>query len=516
MVRKEHSVSPVYPLSVSALSVLYADVFFIKSPFANFMLILLSIVILSLIFAYQRLLCHKKKESISIFLCLCCLFGTISGALCAYEITYEKKEITCLANRSKISSLTAVLLSDPVPYGTDLYRAQARLESGKYPDGSEFSVNGKCSLCIPAWMEKEYLPGGIGHTQGSAYLCASGLTADFFGRFGEYSPEQGETFFVTALSVDSVKWDSPLSSIRARLRLSLTRILYEWRDAGGFLLALFSANRDYLEPSLANDFKNTGLSHILALSGMHLSLMGLVAIQVGKRIGGKRLSIKLSLFAIVFFVWFAGLSPSLDRALLMAIAMIALRRLGFEVKVLPVLSAAAYIQMLINPSDALSLAYMLSYGALWGILVFAERIAFVIPKLVPDFLIKDLSASIGAQVMTTPIIVLCIGVVAPVGIIASCILSPLSSIFLVVGMMLAGVRVVLPFTDSICAYIVNVLYQMNVVSVEFFAHIHPLSIKGLPATIVTGLIPVFTGFLVMYLFAKCLKRRSPDDSFAGL
>jgi len=516
VVRKEHIIPPVYPLAVSALVVLYANVFLIKSPFVNCILILISIFLLSLFFAYRKFTCHKHNESTISLFCLCCLFGILSGALCTCEIAYDKKETACLANRSKILSINAILLSDPVPYGADLYRSQARLMSCDDSEGSTFSANGKCALCIPAWMEREYLPGGIAHTTGSAYLCASGLSAKFYGHFGEYEKEQGETFFVTSLSVESVKWITPVSSIRAQLRLSLTRILYEWNDAGGFLLALFSANRDYLEPSLAQDFKNTGLSHILALSGMHLSLMGLVAIQVGKRIGGKRLSIKLSLIAIIFFVWFAGLSPSLNRALVMAIAMIALRRLGFEVKVLPVLAGAAYVQMLWNPADAISLAYMLSYGALWGILVFAERIAYVVPKLVPSFLINDLSASIGAQIMTTPIIVLCIGVVAPVGIIASCILSPLSSIFLVVGMMLVGVRVVFPFMDGICAFIVTALYQMNVVSVSFFARIHPLSIKGLPATIMTGFLPLAAGLIVMYVFAQCLKRRSPDDSFTGL
>ena len=447
---------------------------------------------------------------------LYCLFGIMSGALCFSEIRYEKRQIESLADRPSVSIVSAVMLTDPMPYGSNLYRSQARLESLGYLDGSAFSAKGKCSLCIPSWMEREYLPGGIGHTNGSSYLCASGLSAAFYGHFGEYSGEQGDIFFVTGLVPDSAKWDSQASSIRARLRLSLTRVLYEWNDAGGFLLALFSANRDYLEPNLAKDFKNTGLSHILALSGMHLSLMGLVAIQVGKRIGGKRLSIRLSLFAILFFVWFAGLSPSLNRALLMAITMIALRRLGFEVTILPVLAAAAYVQMIWNPEDAISLAYMLSYGALWGILVFAEKIAFAVPKYVPDFLVKDLSASIGAQIMTTPVIVLCIGVVAPVGVIASCILSPLSSIFLVAGMILAGMRVVLPFMDTVCAYMVNALYRMNVVSVGFFAQVHPLSIKGLPATIATGFLPVVAGLCVMYIFAKCLKRRSPDDSFAGL
>ena len=43
MVRKKHTIPPVYPLAVSALAVLYADTFFIKLPFVNTILIGISI-----------------------------------------------------------------------------------------------------------------------------------------------------------------------------------------------------------------------------------------------------------------------------------------------------------------------------------------------------------------------------------------------------------------------------------------------------------------------------------------
>lgn len=517
MVRNGHIFPPAYPIALSGLATLYLDAYAFRSSFFCLFAIVLSLAGVVTILILRR---RSTPDPARNLLPIACLFvGILSGGACALRLHEVRASLVTLAEPSSITTLYGTLLGDPVPWGEDLYRVDALVSSARYADGSRFSTQGRAALLIPSSMERASLPGGLSSWRsgtGENVLLSEGRRVGFVGRLAPYTADEGERFTVIDVVASSAGWRTPVHAFRGSLRLALTRTLYDWGAAGGFLLALFSGNRDYLDPTLALDFKRTGLSHILALSGMHLSLMALVAIRVGKRIGGKRLSIRLSLVAIVVFVWFAGLSPSLNRALIMAILTIALKRLGFEVRALPILAATAFIQMLASPSDATSLAFLLSYGALWGILTFGASLIALAPSLIPGKLIESLSASIGAQLMTSPILALSVGCVAPIGIVASCLLGPLSSLFLVVGMALVLLTVLCPPAGRVCGNLARILYDMNAIPVSLFARIPPLSIDGLPATITAGFLPVAAGLCVVVAAVQCLKRRSSDDGFTRL
>ena len=84
----------------------------------------------------------------------------------------------------------------------------------------------------------------------------------------------------------------------------------DWGRAGGFLLALLSGSKEYLDSKISNTFRHSGLSHILALSGMHLSLISSIAGIVENKSALKKLGLLLKVGTIILFVWFAGISPS--------------------------------------------------------------------------------------------------------------------------------------------------------------------------------------------------------------
>ena len=75
-------------------------------------------------------------------------------------------------------------------------------------------------------------------------------------------------------SNDEKNLKSKIVKFRSLCRLQFKRLMHAWGSAGGLLLALVSGSREYTEKDLSNAFRSAGLSHILALSGMHLSLFG--------------------------------------------------------------------------------------------------------------------------------------------------------------------------------------------------------------------------------------------------
>lgn len=516
MVRETATFPPVYVLALAAAAVVYPVSFLQMNRIFLFWLLIGSLGLFIGVFFTRGLFHPPARSNKKTLYALCLLAGVCCGALSGIRIQAAKNPMTTLANPGQVTSLTGKLMSDPLPYGAKLYLVPFRIQSCRYRDRSVFSAKGECSLLLPSELVRSSSPGGLSPTTGTAALYSKGLIIEMDGRLMPYDGSTGEPFFATEAETGTARWTTPIHRFRAGLRLSLMRVLYDWHEAGGFLLALLSANRDYLEPSLSSQFRIAGLSHVLALSGMHLSLIALVSIRMGKRLGGRRFSIRLSLIAILFFVWFAGASPSLDRALLMSLLLCFARWAGFRPTILPVLAAAFCIQTLIHPGDALTLGFMLSYGALWGILTFGVCLSHILERFLPKFIHAELSASVGAQVMTTPVIALTIGMLSPIGILSSCIVSPLSSVFLVAGMALTVVAVLFPPISHYCGLILDVLYRAITGPVRFFAGFPPLSTSGLNDILKAVILPVLTGFLLIYLSAVFQKRRSPDDSFARL
>lgn len=521
MVRKETTIPPVYPLAAFGLGSFYLAAAFPPRLSSLFALLAAALAMASFFSAVSatavigaNLSARARVSRTAFYACV----GIACGLCCQLPLISARSPLRTLCPSDGISTITVKLISDPSPFGMDRYIAKCRIISCETRQGARFSAEGLASVVIPAKTVLECLPGHI--TGPSApTLLSSGLGIAFTGRFASYDMALGERFYadsVRAARKGIGAKDDPLARQRAGLRLSLSRVLYDWGPSGGFLFALLSGNRDYLSARLENGFKRTGLTHILALSGTHLSLIALIACRAGKRVGGKKGSIRLSLLAMLFFVWFAGVSPSLSRSLIMACALTILGAAGIPVSVLPVLAFSAFAQLLVNPGDALSLGFSLSYGALMGIITVGERLRVCMRKYVPDRVSSELSASLGAQILTSPILAFSVGCVAPIGIIASCLVSLPSSIYIAIGMALAFIAAAFPPVSAICGRCLSVLYAPIESTVLFFAGPDPLSIPGLPGKIAMAFVCLLFFALIMLLTRRLADRRTQYGRFARL
>lgn len=274
-----------------------------------------------------------------------------------------------------------------------------------------------------------------------------------------------------ARNVSFEGWRSRADRLRALLRLQLKRILHAWEAAGGLLLALLCGAREYTDRDVSDSFRNAGLSHILALSGMHLSLFSSLTENTAGRALGKRAQPILTLSASFAFVWFAGASPSLVRALICMCVTACAGIACVRVNVLEKVCFSFLVHLCLFPGDAGSAAFLLSYGALAG-LYFGDRfIKPAVSRLLPPAAAASVSASVGAQLLTAPVSLLLFGECRPGGIIASVIVSPLASWFVTGGILgIAGV-LILPFLLPPVGVIIKYLYALIRRLVMLFARI---------------------------------------------
>lgn len=197
---------------------------------------------------------------------------------------------------------------------------------------------------------------------------------------------------------DSTESDSraSFSSVRSKV---LDWIYSSFRIEGGALAAMLLLGSDENGDSeLTALARKGGLSHLLALSGMHLSIIATLLSGPFRRLFGKRISGTLVLSVLILFSYLSGWRPSLTRALLF--------------RVLSAIYPAAHafplsmvFLLLLMPSSVLDLGAAFSFIALAGILSLSEKINAYSFYLLPvsHSVSSSISASLSALIFSVPL-----------------------------------------------------------------------------------------------------------------
>ncbi len=191
-------------------------------------------------------------------------------------------------------------------------------------------------------------------------------------------------------------------------------------DAAGLLQALLIGDRSGLSYGAQNDLSVSGLSHAVAVSGMHVSiLLTMVTFCLG---GNPRLTALIGYPVVVAFVIMTGASPSACRAAVMQGMLLAAPLLRRESDPLTTLGAAALVLLLENPWSVASVSFQLSFAAMLGLITLGSRMRqrMLSPKRkrgkLSGYLIAGATASVSTTIMTLPLTVYYFGIVSLVAI----------------------------------------------------------------------------------------------------
>lgn len=395
---------------------------------------------------------------------LICIFLFYSGII---KIP-ERYKFFSLLNKNEINEIRGTILSSPVKnQNGKYYSSYIDVFESQDLKGNYSSAYGRLLIYIPSEMVEAYFPGKLySSADKGAYLYDAGGIYTFSGKISDRG------FYVTNCS--NYYWPQNITGkidrYRALCRLQFKRLMYSWGKGGGLLLALLCGAKEYTETSISEAFKNAGLSHVLALSGMHLSMFSSIAMFFGKKIKRKKISFIIRIIALVIFVWFAGLSPSLLRAFICAMLTILASISGANnPDLLMILCFSFSLQCIISPSDIMNTGFILSYGALAGILMSSRFFNQIYSKLFPQKISSSLASSTGAQLITAPVSLKFFGTFSPIGIIATTVISPFITIFIYSGLFLIFASLIFPAFQKPSGIFVNFLYTIINYIVTFFS-----------------------------------------------
>ena len=381
----------------------------------------------------------------------------------------SRNPFSSLLPKEKICRVRGILISSPVKSQSGKsYAAKMQVQT-VWTNNISSQAKGNITLFIPSEMVEVYFPGKVYSKAADkgAFFYEAGCQYDFSGFFLE------SAFLVK--SCRSAVWRKGLLGkfdyIRALSRLQFKRLMYSWKDGGGLLLALLSGSREYLEADLYSDFRKAGLSHVIALSGMHLSMFSSIALFFGMRLGRRKIAFIIRLTALIIFVWFAGFSPSLLRAFICAMLLLFSAVCGEpSPDMLMVLSFSFLLQCIISPSDLQNAGFILSYTALLGILLFSLYFKRLFIKILPFYIASSMSASAGAQLFTAPLSLKFFGFYSPAGLFATLIAAPLISLFIYSSLFLMIFTLIFPDLCRYSAFFVTIEYNLIKFVVRVFSY----------------------------------------------
>lgn len=241
-------------------------------------------------------------------------------------------------------------------------------------------------------------------------------------------------------------------AVAARLRLEAAlRGALPARDAA-LLAGLLFGTRSDLPEDVKQAFQESGVVHLLAVSGGNVAMILLPFIWFLRRLGVRpRWAGAAGIPLVWFFVFLTGAGPSVMRAGLMATLVLLGDLLQRERNALNTLGAAAVILLLIQPGMLFDIGFQLSVSATLGIMLFARRIqGWLEPRAQAIWgerlgaaLAAGLSVTFAAQLVVEPISLFHFGALAPIAPIANLIVGLFLEPLVWVGTAVALVGLVL-------------------------------------------------------------------------
>lgn len=201
---------------------------------------------------------------------------------------------------------------------------------------------------------------------------------------------------------------------------------------GNILAAMLLGERNDMEPDIKELYQKNGIGHILAISGLHISFIGLGIYKLIRKTGaGYILSGVISIFILSLYAMMIGCSVSVIRAYIMLVFRIGADMSGRVYDMVTALLVAAAITVGIQPLYLTDAAFLLSYGAILGILFILPCLEKMFPCRINIF--SALKASVAINVMLFPIILWFYFEIPIYSLVLNCMVIPLTSILLAFG-----------------------------------------------------------------------------------
>ncbi len=213
-------------------------------------------------------------------------------------------------------------------------------------------------------------------------------------------------------------------------------------EDAGLVAAMTLGDKTGLESEIKELYQHAGISHVLALSGLHIASVGLALMKVMQKAGMNRIAAGVVSFLLIsVYAVMTGMSTSTQRAMIMFGLFTASALFGRTYDLLSAASVSAMVILAISPQYIYDPGFLLSFGAVAGIacvyplLVVLPSVIFKAKgsKITDNGIYRSLCISLSVMIVTLPVVADSFMQIALFSVVINIVVVPLMGVVLFTG-----------------------------------------------------------------------------------
>ena len=243
------------------------------------------------------------------------------------------------------------------------------------------------------------------------------------------------------------------SAIREKVKTAL--LSAQGKRAGGFSYAMLFGDSEYMRDSDKEAMRETGVAHVIAVSGLHVGVLAAALLFLLKKLRLKEgvcLLILLPIFG--FYAYLAEFTPSVLRASIMVSVSLAASALGERYDDISALSFAAILILAVRPLYLFDLSFLMSFLAILGIQSLGMPLERSFRRhKVPPRLASGLALSASTTISLIPVSAIVFGRIALAGFLLNLIIVPIASIAFILNFVVLPFALLFPTVGAVLSLI---------------------------------------------------------------
>ncbi len=248
-------------------------------------------------------------------------------------------------------------------------------------------------------------------------------------------------------------------------------------DEAKFLKGLIIGERSEIPLEVKTAFINSGVMHILAVSGLHVLIVVAMLLIIFQLLRIPEFSrTLLTIVLLIYYIFLTGAAASVVRSVIMAIIFLGAKLFEQKHDVYNTLACSAIVILLIDARQLFQPGFQLSFAAVFSLVYLFPKINAInnfLPQRVREnraisLIIASLAVSIAAGIGTIPFTSYYFGKISLVSIVANVVIVPLSNVILALGMLSVALSYFWFWCASMYAEVTSILTWCILQSVEWF------------------------------------------------
>ena len=235
--------------------------------------------------------------------------------------------------------------------------------------------------------------------------------------------------------------------------------------------ALLFGDKSEVDEEIYNVFKDCGLAHVLAISGLHIGLLVALLIFVMKKFKLKSFTRFIILTIILYtYCLICGFTASVVRATIMSLVYALAECFGERKDILSTISLAGIIILIVNPLQLYTLGFLLSFASVFGIIFLLNPISLLLQKIMlPKYISDMLAVTLSATIATFTILSISFKTIALSTLISNLILLPIFTLLYYFLFISTFINLMLPLTFlfKIVEFLFNILLSIGTIFASF-------------------------------------------------